>query len=62
MVTSDTGANIGLSVKTPVVAGTISPTCPYEIADHLLVITIDPEGQDSFDVYHIKSITLFGSR
>jgi ADP-heptose:LPS heptosyltransferase len=69
MVTSDTGAmHIGLSVKTPVVAlfGTISPTGsgPYEIADHLCrVITIDPEGQDSFDVenpgeYHIKSITV----
>ena len=69
MVTSNTGAmHIGLSVKTPVVAlfGTISPTGsgPYEIADHLCrVITIDPEGQDSFDVenpgeYHIKSITV----
>ena len=69
MVASDTGAmHIGLSVKTPVVAlfGTISPTGsgPYEIADHLCrVITIDPEGQDSFDVenpgeYHIKSITV----
>jgi ADP-heptose:LPS heptosyltransferase len=67
MVTSNTGAmHIGLSVKTPVVAlfGTISPTGsgPYEIADHLCrVITINPEGQDSFDVenpgeYHIKSI------
>ena len=69
MVASDTGAmHIGLSVKTPVVAlfGTISLTesGPYEIADHLCrVITIDPEGQDSFDVenpgeYHIKSITV----
>ena len=69
MVTSNTGAmHIGLSVKTPVVAlfGTISPTesGPYEIADHLCrIITIDPEGQDSFDVenpgeYHIKSITV----
>ena len=69
MVTSNTGAmHIGLSVKTPVVAlfGTIPPTGsgPYEIADHLCrVITIDPEGQNSFDVenpgeYHIKSITV----
>ena len=69
MVTSDTGAmHIGLSVKTPVVAlfGTMSPTGsgPYEIADHLCrVITIKPEGLDSFDVensddYHIKSITV----
>ena len=69
MVASDTGAmHIGLSVKTPVVAlfGTISPTesGPYEIPNRLCrVITINPEGLDSFDIenpdeHHIKSITV----